>query len=334
MRKGILLIMWLSMGAAMAGGSMLWAKEKDKVAEERCPLVIRKYEVVRRKPELRIEEVLRYDADTNIVEQWDYQVLDIFDEEEWGYREVKYLTQHVISEYDEMGCYHRLEYNRDELDRHADDPYEDADTSFYCTEYFYTKTADGLNRNFCITAEDSIVETFDAQCNLLSSQTYLRTNGLLYERVEVEWSADSLEAHYTRYVYYPFITEPEMAPNLSEIYHSREVYNKAGDMTLYEDETKRQTIRYWYRPNGDIRKSYMRNYALRNGKWKCTDYSWIYANYRHGYTEVDGLRVGAAISIRDKYNQYGDMLSSYEVIGVACLIPFTNKTVYEYEYAP
>lgn len=289
------------------------------MASESYPLVIRKYRVEHRKPELQSEQVFRYDADTNIVEQKDYQVLDIYDEEAWEYVESKYLTRHVISEYDEKGCYHRVECSRDELDRHADDPFEDVDTTFFRVEYFYSTLADGKNQHICLTAEDSIVRLFDSNCCLLGSKTYLRATGQMYEREDVTWSEDSLELHCVRYE--PF-----------ETYHTHEVYNKEGDRTLFENEYERQTIRYWYRANGEIYKSYMRNYELRNGKWKLTDYSWIYPKYRHGYTEVNGLGAGAAISIREKYNKHGDLVSSYEVVGVACLIPFTTKYVYEYEY--
>lgn len=304
----------------------------EVMASESYPLVIRKYKEVRHKQEKILEQVFRYDTDTNLVEQKEYQILDLFDKNSWSYKEGKYITFHKISEYNETGCYHSIEYSRAELNPNADDPFEYADTTFCREEYFFSYLEGGKSQTICITDEDSIVEIYDSHCRLQNSQTFCRANGLLYEKIVVEWSADSLEAKYARYVYSKIKHIREMAPNKCGVHRSHELYNEEGDRTLFEDENTRQTIRYWYRSNGEIRKSYMRNYKLRNGKWKCTDYSWIHAHYRHGYTEVEGLKVGAALSVRDKYNNQGDLIFTREVFGVACLIPFTNKFVYEYEY--
>lgn len=176
-------------------------------ATNRYPLGILEFEKHGSRYNLIEEQAFRYDADTNVVESIRYQILSapFFYDEDDAYSERKYMTEHIISEYNEQGCYHSVEYSREKWDHQA----VDEDTILRCTEYFYDILDSGGSRTICLTENDSTVSLFDAYCRLLGSQTFDRKTGELMDYEEVTWSSDSLqmwsvsknERNYTRYWY-------------------------------------------------------------------------------------------------------------------------------------
>lgn len=172
-------------------------------AEDHFPIRIERFEKHGSQKELSSVQEFRYDADTNMVESIEYQIIhDRIDEIN---TERKYMTEHIISEYNEQGCYHSIEYSRENWNLLT----ADEDTILKCTEYFYDILDSGNKQTICLTENDSTVSLFDAYCRLLGSQTFDRKTGELMDYEEVTWSSDSLqmwsvsknERIYTRYWY-------------------------------------------------------------------------------------------------------------------------------------
>lgn len=297
-------------------------------AVETYPLSIRKFEKDKSGYKLLSAQNFRYDADTNLVEKIEHQIVNFWDEDEGDYVERKYVTKHVVSEYNEQGCYHEVELLRDELHRHYldEDDLAELDTSFIRVEYFFTYKDNGDSQTICLIENDSSVSNFDAYCRLLSSKTYDRETGNLTKDEAVTWSPDSLQKHTVINEYMQGSTE------IANTYHEYEEFDSRGNTLRYETDDERLVSRYWYSAKGKFRKAYAQHYEQKNGKWKRVSYQWVHPRYEHGFTKSTGLRVGASISSHDKCNSNGDVIKTHEIVSLACLIPFTNRYFFEYEY--
>lgn len=258
-------------------------------AEDHFPIRIERFEKHGSQKELSSVQEFRYDADTNMVESIEYQIIhDRIDEIN---TERKYMTEHIISEYNEQGCYHSIEYSRENWNPLT----ADEDTIFKCTEYFYDILDSGNKQTICLTENDSTMSLFDACCRLLGSQTFDRKTGELTDYKDVTWSSDSLQMWSV-------------------------------------SKNERQFSRYWYDSDGEIRKQHHEYYEKRNGKWKRMSNLWQRPHYFHGFGRVDPSMVICPFSAWCKFNKDGDIISSFSIDALACLIPFFNRLFYEYEY--